>query len=267
MQQKRLNRILGITLAITLPVTIILFIVCTAMALSGSGINPSSIRTIDDNFANVETLEVSKLVDNVEIIAADVKDVHVQYDGYSDITTKYNEATKTLELKSDPTIGMGIINGGFKFNFFKWNHAGTLTITVPKTLTYFSSSDIVGNMTISGLSLENLKLESGVGNTTMENITVDNNASITGGVGNIDIIGLTAETLKIRGGIGNQSFENITVSGTSTIDAGIGNIYITDSKLNILTGSLGIGNLDLNGTTIEQNKLKSGIGNIDWADE
>lgn len=267
MQLKRLNRILGITLAITLPITIILFIVCTAMALSGAGINPSSVRTIDENFANVETLEVSKLVDNVEIVAADVKDVRVQYEGYSDVTTEYSQATKTLEVKSDPTIGMGIINGGFKFNFFKWNNAGTLTITVPKDLNYFSSSDIVGNMTISGLSLENLKLESGVGNTSMENITVENSVSITGGVGNIDIIGLTAETLKIRGGIGNQSFENITISGTSTIDAGIGNIYITDSKLNVLTGSLGIGNLNLDGTTIEQNKLKNGIGNIDWGEE
>lgn len=102
---------------------------------------------------------------------------------------------------------------------------GKLELTIPKDKTFstvdFSSG--AGNVTINGLSTNELDFELGAGDVTVNDLVVSDSAEIDCGVGNFNVNGGSIKDLELNSGVGNVSFST-ALFGDCEINSGIGEI-------------------------------------------
>lgn len=171
---------------------------------------------------------------------------------------------------------------------------GTLRIKEEKA--WFWNSNNQGSITIYvpiGITLNELKIDSGAGKIEIENINVDefdleqgagvveiekskfNKTNIDGGAGEIKIKNSTLNNLKMDAGIGKIDVE-AEITGNSKIDCGIGDMRITllgNEEDYDIRAEKGIGNIQINNKRQENDvtygsgknkiKLEGGVGNIE----
>ena len=85
----------------------------------------------------------------------------------------------------------------------------------------FSSG--AGNVTINGLSTNELDFELGAGDVTVNDLVVSDSAEIDCGVGNFNVNGGSIKDLELNSGVGNVSFST-ALFGDCEINSGIGEI-------------------------------------------
>ncbi|MEG0457721.1 MAG: DUF4097 family beta strand repeat-containing protein, partial [Oscillospiraceae bacterium] len=127
---------------------------------------------------------------------------------------------------------------------------------------------------IEKINCENLKIETGAGETVIKEMTAKNQSDIKCGAGEVVIEQSFLNNAKIETGIGSTKF-NGSLTGDCKIDCGIGEIklelenYENDFNYNI---NKGIGEIKINNRTYSNSKLdnsatnnlviKGGIGQI-----
>lgn len=73
----------------------------------------------------------------------------------------------------------------------------------------------------------------------------------------------SVDQLILELGAGNVSIENIEVRAQTEIQGGAGNIEISSSILNNIDFELGVGNVDLEAYLYGENSIECGVGNLD----
>lgn len=281
MKMKRFHKVLVIILAVTLSISIIGGIATAAVGSSyfydtyknggysvGIGDQDMETKTVD---TTITAVELSEIVYNIEVKASTTSETKVTY------PTKY--------MSLNVNDGKLVLTGNDSFwnrNGFNWltswfsdsDHT-TITIEVPQSLTTFSLDGNVGNTKINGLKIadfeinggvgnvnistieitDSLKLDTGVGNMTLQNITGKANVDINGGVGNVDIIEMKANDITIDAGVGNIDLEKLNVNALD-LRGGVGNIKVVSSTIKRLTGDKGLGDIKISSDCIiEDNRL------------
>lgn len=89
-----------------------------------------------------------------------------------------------------------------------------------------------------------------------------NTIKINTGAGSLSINNITSKNLDLDLGAGRVDINNINITEKAEIDAGAGNINITNYNINNLELELGVGQANLEGNITSQSKIEGGIGSL-----
>lgn len=252
MKEKKTNKFLGITLALSLLLTCIFGI---ATVFSAPNINKLSdfsnfgdsifwtfgtsnfdaAYDFEEDYKSIHTVEISNSIASVEIVPSKNETTHVSYQGSQAINVRQDR--DRLEID-------GQINRMKKFKFGINNESGKLIVELGTDVDFLKIESGVGTHFIRGISLDSLDIDDGIGTTTVKDITLKNDLEIEGGVGNIDVSEVTAKNVEVNGGVGNIKLSDIKAKSID-LENGIGNITIKDSQTDNLYTSKGLGQLSI----------------------
>lgn len=151
-----------------------------------------------------------------------------------------------------------------------------IVLTVPEDviLESFEIESGTGLFSVENISCKKLSVDSGIGETSIEHITVMESADIDGGIGDIQVKKGTINNLEFSVGMGETDISTC-LTGVSKIEAGVGEISIHNTMpLDNYTLSIekGIGEVLLSGEKITDDttvgtgesivKVEGGVGNI-----
>ncbi|MGL5042316.1 MAG: DUF4097 family beta strand repeat-containing protein [Culicoidibacterales bacterium] len=283
MRQKRVRRILGIILAITLPITI----VCTIMVVtlswqegtfSGSN-NP--VEVTESTLKDVSEIKVSNLAGNVEFRPTDKAEVEIKSSGSEQILL--NQTQTMLEITGKSKFYNPFSENRFRglrglVAFISENRgkAGNLLILVPESVKVVTLANNVGETKIANIKVDRLQIvEGSVGELKINDTTITELIEVNMGVGELKLDQISGNpVLLIRGGVGettvaNSSFQKVDIFGglgsveidtiktpEMYIEVGVGELTIKNSKIDSLGGTLGLGDIKLaDNNIIKENKL------------
>ena len=149
------------------------------------------------------------------------------------------------------------------FAFFSFSSDAKIEIVVPESLS-FDRADIskgAGKMNISGISVNDLIIENGAGDTTVERITAQN-IKISKGAGNIDFSNTSADTLSLENGAGETTLTGVDLKGKFTLDGGAGAVKAADVTCGGMDIDLGVGEFTFTGTLNGSADVDCGVGEV-----
>jgi|GEM_PF-6220352 len=279
MKKKRMHRILGIILAISLPLSIISGITIGVMATNEVRdiIWNRSKDVLSSNYitATAEAKEITKL--NITnsigkvIILPTTDDV---------ASINYNDEYVNANFTNDTLIVKEINKKFWRIDWFAHNPFDDIIITIklPLKLTDVIIEGGAGEISLSGFSIDNLYLGGGIGAIDVNNCTINKTANIDSGVGSVKLFNntgtpnykieqgvgeinlenVTANNIDINGGVGATKLDTITANDVS-IEGGVGSIKINNSTIKRLSGSQGLGEIKVDkNTTVGENRLGFG---------
>lgn len=152
-----------------------------------------------------------------------------------------------------------------------------LTITIPKgvTLKKLTINAGIGNNTIEDITVENFNLDCGVSVMQIDNIVVLSKTEIEGGAGRCTITNSKLKNANIEAGVGEMVI-SADITGNSRLDCGVGrmelNLLRKGEEYKIIT-STGLGRMELNGKRCSahqtigkgenQIKISGGVGAVE----
>lgn len=233
-----------------------------------------AIGVIDNKNELLEDLKTisENNIDEISSLKLDLKSSNLQ------IKTGEKFEVKT----NNPSTEYTNTNGNIKIqdNNAKWhfgnNELATIIIYLPENKILEEITMNIGAGTISSdtLEVQNLSLDLGAGNITIENLIVSKNAKINGGAGNININSGKISNVDLDLGIGETNIK-ADITGKSKIDTGIGtlNLYLMSAQENYkLHIDKGVGHVKFNNDIISDDtdigngdnyiKINGGIGDI-----
>ena len=257
---------LALAFACFLIVSIISGILSTLYALSGVlGLKKENKKVNDEmNMVNFESEEIATLDIDVDFTNLIIKngDTLIAETNNENINCKQNN--QKLQIKEK------------QHNLFSRNNKGDLVVYVPENLKFkeVKINAGAGKIQIESINTENLYLELGAGETTINKLNVTNGCEIQSGAGRESILSGIINGLNLDMGIGKFEITS-AITGNSQIDAGIGNLElnIQDNKENYkIQLDSGIGNIKIDGTKVADDtqygkgentiKIDGGIGDI-----
>ena len=148
-------------------------------------------------------------------------------------------ASASVYIKSGETFACQTNDKGFSFSEKK----GKLKIE-EKNLKLFSGfGEAIIVITVPEyVILESFKIDSGTGLLSMENIS--------------------CKKLTVDSGIGETSIEHVTVTEAADIEGGVGDLQIKKGTINILELSVGMGKTELNTHLTGVSEIQGGVGEI-----
>lgn len=191
-------------------------------------------------FSDVKSLDINHTIGNLKIMTGDTFKVEAE-NVPSDFRAELSNSGKLKVDENDH----GIHFLWFDFNGFD-NVNSKITIYVP--------ADFIA---------ENVKLDTGAGNVTIDGLQTDN-LNISAGAGNITGSNMKANDMKIDGGVGDVQFNNSEFSDAE-FDCGVGNVYMNGTLLGKTRLDCGVGGveLDLKGNVDDYGwDIDSGIGSV-----
>lgn len=137
-------------------------------------------------------------------------------------------------------------------------------VYVPKNIIFDKVyiSNGAGTIYIENITTQELELELGAGELTIDQITSYNNTDIDGGVGEANLNNAKLHNLDLDMGVGEFTLTG-SISGKSEIDAGVGelNINLIDNKDNYrIYTETGIGSIRIDGSPVKDESTY-GMGN------
>ena len=267
MRKKRLNKTLGVLLAVLLPLTIIGAAILVFL-LPQQNINwdwhtiednysfstnnfkrgrrfkdsESKVLTLDDSYNDIYEIDITDLVENVIIEQSENNTTTIAYNGNNDL--RVIEADGTLKIY-DKKYNDRKINFGSKFN-----NPSSLTITLGKSVQDIEVDLPVTDFKMYNITTEKLAIDAGVGNIEITDTIVKTALDIDGGVGRIHITDSQLADAEINSGVGETTLINVTAQ-LLEIENGLGSVSITDSTIDTLSTDSGIGNVDIKNSTIK----------------
>ncbi|MBE6767310.1 MAG: DUF4097 domain-containing protein [Ruminococcaceae bacterium] len=97
---------------------------------------------------------------------------------------------------------------------------------------------------------------------TLPATVVPNEADITAGAGNVTVEALTVRDLSLVLGAGESTLCNLTVSDEAEIAGGAGTLTVQDSTLHGLELSMGVGKLNMQATLTGESEIACGVGEV-----
>ena len=193
--------------------------------------------------------------------ADEVNTMRLQLDVISEVNFKVSpEASEiTVEMKNgykkyfSAEKNGTTVKVGYDSKKHKFLNRPTFMVTLPAQCDNLVLDIVVGagdiNFDSRALTVQGLKISSGVGDMTVNQVTVKENAAFEVGTGDADIVAGSYQKLSIKNGVGDTDFSG-DISEKLTITAGTGDISIElpDKQENYQFDlSSGIGGIDLNG--------------------
>lgn len=248
MKKRRLNKILGTILAITLPLTLIgivaiMFAYPQQTLYKENGLNMWNMHSIWNNnmhnghmnnghmgnmtYDGVNKIDLNTSSEEVYIQKSNNNSTYIEYNGSN--TPRISQRGDTLTINSSRRMGM--------------MNRGTLTIYVANSIELDIDSG-AANITIQDLNLANLQIDGGAGNINLKSLAIKDTVDIQGGVGNINIAQTTTDALDIEMGIGSVDINTLNAK-TVDIEGGIGKVKVSNSTINTLSIETGLGSVDI----------------------
>lgn len=213
---------------------------------------------------NIDTIDISIGVANININEIDGDDVTVEFIGESELSenTTVERSGKSIVIKEEKyNTGFSLGNNSFKDR--KVNIGIPTKYSKDITLEYGA-----GNVFVKGLKVNGLDIKGGAGNLDMRNI-VFASLDLKQGVGNTDIdLKDKCGNIKIKGGVGNLELSMAQVGGNLTCQGGVGDteISIPDKAPVKIKTSSGLGESKIYANTSGENTyefdLNIGVGNL-----
>lgn len=208
--------IIGKIFAIVLIVSIIGAIVQGIFSIfSGSGVIGFGGHK-DDESSYISQEYIDEL--DGYCLVAELKATDVTVNSGDKFEYKTNNKYVTVKQEDDK-----IIIKETKIAKNKKNSKLELTIPKDKTFSTVDFSSGAGNVTINGLSADELDFQLGAGDVTVNDLVVTDSAEIDCGVGNFNVNGGNIKDLELNSGVGNVSFSTALI-GECEINSGIGEI-------------------------------------------
>lgn len=165
-------------------------------------------------------------------------------------TLRIDDGGRTLSIKQKTTGRYH--NNWFGFFDFGWHDDGEgswdfgprnarVTITIP-----------------AGSRFDRAYLALGTGESTISNISAKD-LKIDGGVGNSNLYDLTADVADINCGVSDSTFDN-AVFGDATIETGIGSLTLRNSAIDGLELNVGVGDFEFEGALTNTKSINGGVG-------
>lgn len=253
---KRLQKIFGIILAITLPVTLIgLGAIAFMLPTEEAVVNFDNLRfesitssrnyhTFDRTYDNLTAIEMDDLIDHVVIKKSNSAQTKLSYAGVSDLTDKVQNDSK-LAIKNESHNGRNWTRN------IGWHEdtIGTLTIEVGTSVQSLDIDGSVGTVKVDDLTLDDLDIETGVSETIIQNITVKNKIKIKNGVGTTTLRKVNTNKLSINNGVGAVDIYDL-IADEVDIDNGVGAVDIYDSEIKNLEKNTGLGAVDIHNSSV-----------------
>lgn len=192
----------------------------------------------ESEILNIRNIDIDLDVSKLTIVPSDKLDVR----------------TNNKYLKSYIEGNTLVVKDKKHFTFFK-NYSVEISLPSDLVINTFKLDTGVGDVKINNITADNLELDCGVGNTKLDNFNIIRETEIDGGVGNVDITNSTFNNLDLDSGVGDFSFTGI-ITGRSSVDSGVGNVKLnlSDSLDNYTFNiSKGIGSF-----TIDDKKVHDG---------
>lgn len=245
---QKVIKCLAIAFAIFLIVTIVSGIMTAGYAIiTSTGLVESSknAKLEDLTIISENTNDVSSL--KMEIVGSDVRFVKGE---------KFEVKTDNANVKLSNENGSIVIKEDRpNLWFFGNSYDGSIIVCLPedsKQMKEVSIKVAAGNISVQELSTQELLLDLGAGEITINNLIVSNKAKINGGAGQININSGAIKNADIDLGVGEANIK-ADVRGNSKIDTGIGGLNLNlplkeqEYKMKI---DKGLGEIKLNGKSI-----------------
>lgn len=220
--------------------------------------------TEEYDIEQINSLYIDSSIAKLEIYESDKIAVEA-----TDVTNKFSSKVENGKLVIKETAKTNIsINGQVN---------PVIKLYIPKGFV-FDNIDIdsgVGDTTIESLQADVVEMSTGVGNLTIDYIDVKSKIDIESGVGKLNIKNSILNNLSFEAGVGEY---NITtyLTGNSEFDCGVGNGTIVLNDFNEENSKIkidkGLGNININGQSYSDSQvygnganiidINGGVGNI-----
>lgn len=243
------------------------WIVSAAITVAGAGVMLFSLTQWGRDAQN--------LVNSTETYM-DVKNLDIDLEACTFRLESSAEAEGvTVELKNEPdytvtevrdgTLYLSDRNKRLKFFYFGFLHDydSEVTITVPESaLSAVKAAVGAGDSTVSGITAEQVLLDSGAGVQHVSEIQCDTLA-IHNGCGDTQLFHTACSTLQVENGAGAMKLEQVTTQQGAALDSGMGDIAVKSCEFGSMDADLGAGDMEINEVAVDGTaELNSGAGNI-----
>lgn len=243
----------AVTFAVLLTISIICLIVGSLLGLSFILDNHDAVGELQKYTVseNVTQLKINISAAELEIISGDIFTVE---SNLKKLTVQENDGKLIISEKS---------------NFFNASlNNAYLKLTIPSDFVFSSASITTGagKVSVDKLSSDNLILELGAGEVTVNNLIAQKNADINGGAGKVNINSGELNNLDLDIGVGQLNLIG-KLTGDCEIDCGVGETNLTltgnnsDYEINL---DKGLGNATIDGVLFDRSShYGSGQNSID----
>lgn len=226
---------------------------------------------LDDTYSEIKL--ISKADEGITSLDLELGAIELSIEEGTTLSIRTNKKN----IKYTNTEGKIIIKDTKKHIFgIHSNNVGKIIITVPDetNLEYINLKTGAGSISLKDIITNKVKFEFGAGIVTINNLTVNKEASIETGAGEVFIKESYLSNLKLECGIGEVELSSI-LTGNNHIEGGIGNFQLSllDSIKNYtIKSNKGIGKITINGKNLSNDKeegtgpntinIKAGIGSV-----
>lgn len=264
---QRIIKYLAMAFGIYLAITIIGFIV-GIIGMVGTGM--FAAKTISSTTVD-KTVDFTKTYSGVESLDIDISNSDFNIMQGQEFKIEAYDISESCEIQLDnDTLKIK----EKKMKFFRTNS--------PKIILYIPSDAIlknvkinlgVSNSNISNITCDNFKMNVGAGNVNLQSVK-SNTSNLDCGAGNVEISDTVLENADLNCGVGKFDFEG-QITGNSEVNCGVGNVNLnlvgTKDTYKLITEN-GIGTMTINGTKLSErqttgdgeNKINvsGGIGSV-----
>lgn len=276
MRHRKINKILGTVLAITLSLTIVGGVALLSMMPSqaifkdngfnlwngghdfgdfmedvmGNGsmhgnMHQNSNLKMGDKLENIRRIEVDRLYDHVEIIKSNDETTWVSYDGENTINLRENRGTLTIR-DSRKRLPIGTLGQNNKPMGVLTIHLGIMDQKLDIELSH-------SNLSVQQIQAQSLEIEMGVGELLIASSDIKEQISIDSGTASVHLNDVISSSIELDLGVGSTVLDLVKATRVE-IDGGVGSVLINASTITTLETDLGTGSLDIRGSTIENHR-------------
>lgn len=190
---------------------------------------------ISESLGHFDKLDIEIGTVNFNIVEGEQYKIEVDIKRNVDLSYGIKNNTLHIKQKFEPQFNMGDLSTRLD---------GSITITIPRDM-----------------KLEEVEIESGVGQGLIENIKTKK-LDMESGVGIVKIKEVIADEVIILCGVGDLNIEGLTAEKTK-VEGGVGSIKAYDLISNKLEASIGVGSVLLEGDIKGNIAIEGGIGGLE----
>ena len=218
-----------------------------------------------EDFSDISALDIDLGNRNLVIEESEDDKTHLTYyqgkEASERIVTSANQGTLKIQ-QPRPLITFGWSSGIRSIlNFFD-NEGGrsTVTLSLPKgtKLSTLKGNSSLGDVSLSGLSVQKLDLSLSTGSLTVKNSTIST-GDLSNSLGDVSLSDLTIQKLDLKLSSGSVTIDNTTVEkgylASSLGDINLNKSKLSDSTIKLSSGSINSQQLTLSGDINIDNSL------------
>lgn len=218
-----------------------------------------------EEFSNISALDIELSNRNLVIDESDDEKVHLTYyqgkEASERIVTKYNQGTLSVQQPKH-LVSFGWSNSirSFLNLFNNEEQRSTVTLSLPKgtKLSTLKGNSSLGDVSLSGLTVQKLDLSLSAGSLTVKNSTIST-GDLSNSLGDVSLSDLTIQKLDLKLSSGSVTIDNTTVEkgylANSLGDINLNKSKLSDSTIKLSSGSINSQQLTLSGDINIDNSL------------